>query len=423
MSDASWHVVLRGDATLDPDGYEAVLREMRVGRADVVYADELAPIAGSDTPQVIRKPGWSPRLLLDGDYIGSLFAIRAEVVDALGGSAADLEKDGYALLLRAAEAGYRVAHVPVVASCSKTPWPVLDPATAQAALQRRGIDAEVSVEGSWHRVDVRTPYPHITIVVPTKDRRDLLEACLNTVAQVTTYPSYDVVIVDNGTTDPATLEYLEQTSHRVIRRPGPFNFSWLINEGAALSDSPFVMSLNNDTEIAQPDWLERLVDEMADPTVGAVGCKLVGLDGEAQHEGVALGMAGQIALNVELHGYCGLDAAVRDVCAVTAAVVLLRREAFDAIGGFDLDLPVGYGDVDLCLRLGRAGWRSIYTPRVTVTHVGQASRSVSPHRDDDWEFMTRYPMHLSRQFDPFINERIESFSPYWESVPASAKIR
>ena len=403
---AGWELVVAPDATVVDDGLAAIVQEIRAGQADAVYADEVATVTGTDEPRVIRKPGWSPRLLLEGNYVGSLFAIKSELLG---------DMDPYEALLRLAESGAHVAHVATVASRTEANWPRLAPSIAHAALARRGITAEVGDGPVWHRVRIERDYPPVTIVIPTRDRRELLEACIATLEAVTTYPSYDIVIVDNGTTDPATLAYLAATNHRVVRCDGPFNFSWLINEGVTTSDAPFVVSLNNDTEFTQADWLERLMDEMADPTVGAVGCRLIGLQGETQHEGIALGMAGLIALNLELDGYCAFDQAVRDVCAGTAAVVLLRRAALDAVVGFDLVLPVGYGDVDLCLRLGRAGWRNSYTPHVTVTHVGQASRSVAPHRDDDWEFMARYPMHRARELDPFVNPRIESFSPYWES--------
>lgn len=377
------------DKLLD-EGVAALEAELPFVEADLVYTDEIGRLALNGDVQEILKPGWSPRLLAEGNYVGGLAVYRTDVARRRGFEPGlDLE---------------RVAHLAVTA---------VD--TSEA-----GLWPSTGTPGApWRNVQLANGRPKVSIVIPTKDRLDLLRRCVTSLEQCTSYPDVEIVIVDNGTTDRPTLDYLASLPHTVIRRPGPFNFSWLINEGVAASTGELLLLLNNDTEMHQADWLEMLVDELADPTVGAVGCRLVGVEGDTQHEGIALGLAGLIAVNLDLGGYCGFDLVPRDVVSVTAACVLVRRLDFDAIGRFDEDLPVGFGDVEFCLRLRAHGLRTIYTPRTTVLHLGQASRSVAAHREDDFEFSARYPLHRSRETDPFVNRRIEGFSPLWVTAGRS----
>lgn len=389
-SSQPWFAVMQSGDKLIDEGFQALARELRFrDHVDLIYTDERARLVSGEVTEVL-KPGWSPRLLLEGNYVGGIAAFRTETLRALGGFT-DEAAPVYDVLKRLAVRRPKVVHLPVTA-----------------------IDTSGSgVWGRWQHVTQTCDNGGVTIIIPTRDRIDLLQRCIETVESTTAYPSYEIVIVDNGSTDPATLAYLSATAHTVVRCPGPFNFSWLINAGAAVATNPYLLLLNNDTEIHQADWLSVLVSEMADPTIGMVGCRLVGVAGETQHEGIALGLAGLIAVNLDLGGYCGFDQVTRDVASVTAACVLVRRSAFDAVNGMDEELPVGFGDVDLCLRMASVGFRTLYTPFVTITHVGQASRAVNPHRADDWEFSARYPLHRSREADPFVNRRIERFNPLW----------
>ena len=328
-----WVVLVDEADELIDNGVAALRAELPYVSADLVYTDEVARLALSGEVQEVLKPGWSPRLLEEGNYVGGLAAFRTDVVRELGGFTPERND---ALLRRMTNR--RVAHIAVTALDTSAAG--LWPATGRAGQPWRG---RLFTNGR----------PKVTIVIPTKDRLDLLMRCVTSVEEQTDYPDFDVVIVDNGTTEREALAYLDASPHQVIRRPGPFNFSWLINEGAAAATGELLLLLNNDTEMHQRDWLAVLVDELADPSVGAVGCRLVGVEGDTQHEGIALGLAGLIAVNLDLGGYCGFDLVPRDVVSVTAACVLIRREVFESIGRFDEDLPVGFGDVEFCLRFAR----------------------------------------------------------------------
>ncbi len=335
---AEWLLPVDAGAVLLPGAIDAFAPALRAP-ALAVYADERCALASTNDRAEVLKPGWSPRLLLEGNYAGNVVAVRATDARRVGGYVADDETTaGYDLLLRLTDT-VAAAAVPVVAleASAAARWPptaapeARDAAvrSAQRALERRGERGTVTPGRVWHRLRRGGPRPAVSVIIPTRDRVDLLQRCIHSVEAHSDYPDYDVIIVDNGSTDAATLAYLAASTHRVLRHPGPFNFSDLVNVAAATSTSPLLLLLNNDTEIIDDDWLAVLVEETAGQGVGAVGCKLIGPDDEAQHEGIALGMGGYPAMNLDLDHYCGLDEAARDVAAVTAACVLVSRAAFE----------------------------------------------------------------------------------------------
>jgi GT2 family glycosyltransferase len=396
-----------------------------------LYTDEVAVPEGEPAAVEVLKPGWSPRLILEGNYVGGLCVVRTDAARAAGGFQPDDDSTGgYDLLLRMVDAGARVGHAPVVARSSAACWPptAASPearAAAQRAtersLERRGLRGSVEAGEVWQRVRLAADELPVSVVIPTRDKVELLRRCVETV-EATRYPSLEIIIIDNGSLKQPTLDYLANTPHRVVRHPGIFNFSDLVNAGAAASTNPLLVLLNNDTETSDPTWLSTMVAELADERVGAVGCKLSFDDGTPQHEGIALGLGSISAVNLDLGQYCHFDRAVRDVVAVTAACVLVRRSAWEAVGGFDHALAVGFGDVDFCLRLRAAGYHVVYTPHAELVHAAQATRGNKTHRFDDQLFNALWPLHRSRETDPFVNRRIESFAPLWVT-PADGGVR
>lgn len=226
-------------------------------------------------------------------------------------------------------------------------------------------------------------YPEAAIVVPTRDRADLLRTCLDTVLSRTDYPIASLVIVDNGTTDRAALALLDEAAReptvRLLRAPGPFNYAALCNRGAAASSAPLLVFLNNDVSAIDGGWLRHLAAAALEPTVGAVGPKLLFPDGRVQHGGDVLGL-GETALHAyrlaaDGAGYLGQLDAPHEAAAVTGAVQVIERWKFDQVGGFDAErFPVLLNDTDLCLRLAERGWLSRYVPAATMVHAESASR-------------------------------------------------
>jgi GT2 family glycosyltransferase len=234
----------------------------------------------------------------------------------------------------------------------------------------------------------------VTIVVPTRDKVDLLRACLDSVIERTAYEPYEIIIVDNGSCEAATFEYFEEVASRadvrVISSAAEYNFSALNNLAARSARGSFLLLLNNDTEVISPEWLTEMMRYACREDVGAVGAKLLYDDGSIQHAGVIVGM-GEAAGHAHRHlaydqpGYFWQAHVAHYVSAVTAACLLVRLDKFEAVGGLDEEgLAIAYNDVDLCLKLQRAGWRNVYTPHATLYHHESKSRGndLSPqHRD------------------------------------------
>ncbi|MHA6718619.1 glycosyltransferase [Sphingomonas sp. RS6] len=232
--------------------------------------------------------------------------------------------------------------------------------------------------------------PAVTIIVPTRDKLDYLEKCLSGV-NATAYSNMSVIVIDNGSVEARTLRFLEQwenasSCHAVMRDTGPFNYSRLNNAAAAHANSGLICFLNNDIEIVDPAWLAILAEQAKRADVGAVGAQLLYPDGSLQHAGVVIGVGGGAAhahrgLRPNETGYFRRHAIPQFVSAVTAACMVVDRERFLAVGGFDeRAFPVAFNDVDLCLKLNAKGWQSLYEPRATLIHHESKSRGKDSSR-------------------------------------------
>ena len=424
QAEGEW--VLRVDAgdRLRPDALHLIVAHLTAhGDADVVYADEdrLSPDGGLERPEF--KPDWSPEYLLSRDYLGRPTAVRRSLLLSVGGWRAGHApaQEDHDLHLRATGQARRVAHVPAVLY-TRRPHPstgrplagaagsaAADPVTA--ALRRRDRRGRVTVlPGVVGGDDLDEPAcydvryeidggPSVDIIIPTRDRLDLLKRCIASIRTVTTYTSYRITVVDNDSVEESTLRYLEHPDLHVVRCPGSFNFSRLVNRGVESSGADYILLLNNDITVLTPDWIEAMLELAQLPEVGAVGCRLVFPDGSVQHEGVAL-LPEYTAANVSWPW-----PVIRDTSAVTAACMLVRRDAYWSIGGFDEDIAVCYNDVDFCLRMGRSGRHVVYTPNAELEHAESATRGRTNPRDDIDLFFNRWgtPDHLR---DPFVSPHV-----------------
>lgn len=266
--------------------------------------------------------------------------------------------------------------------------------------------------------DPRDPerWPSVTIVIPTRNRANLLTKCLRGIDHLTDYASKHVVIVDNGSTSPDALRLLNDLRGRdrvsVLRHPGSFNFSDLCNKGAAISQAEVLVFLNNDVSITEPGWLKSLVRWAICPNVGAVGAKLLLPNGKIQHAGAVLGLQGYAGhpyygAASEERGFLDQLHTAREVMAVTGACLAVERKKFNAVGGFDADnLPVLLNDTDLCLRLRERGWASMWTPHAVLYHRESSTRghdhnTSERHRAERTYFMKKWS-HWVRD-DPYFH--------------------
>ena len=377
---ASVAVIGAGDL-LVPHAVRAIGRAASVPGAAIVYGDEMD----------CSKPDWSPDLLLAFPYAGRICAIPREAVARLGGwTAATLAADDYRLLLAAARAGVRVARLGEIV-CRRAVSGRVALVADEAVDARRhalvehfaaaGETAQLAPDSGPSRLRVVWPIagqPAVSIIIATRDRLTLLRQCIESIERRSTYPNYEIVIADNDSVEPATLEYFATTRHRVVKVPGPFNFSRINNEGARAARGEFVVFLNNDTEVLSPGWLEELLQQAQRPGVGCVGAKLLFPNGRVQHAGVVLHDGSAFHLAYDMDGGSAMwwpwVELVRDTSGVTAACLMIHRQRFLDAGGFDETFPVNYNDVELCVRLIRLGYRHVYTPYAALYHHESASR-------------------------------------------------
>jgi GT2 family glycosyltransferase len=249
--------------------------------------------------------------------------------------------------------------------------------------------------------------PSVCIVIPTRDRLDLLRHCLDSLAE-TRYSHYEIVIADNDSVEPTTREFFAQTTHRVIPAPGDFNYARIMNETIAQTSSDVIVTLNNDVVITDPQWLATLVSYLHGD-VGIVGCALVEPSGESQHLGIAIAPYPQhLRADLNIPATHPLVTTARKVAAVTGACTAITRAAWESLGGMDEHLRVVHNDVDLCLRAASLGIATAIIPQVLLQHAESSSRGALTPPPDIFTFMAKWDI-LGTYRDPW-------FPTHWRMV-------
>ena len=409
---------------------------------DVIYSDEDKIDERGNRFEPFFKPDWDPERFYAQNYINHLGVYRTSLVKAVGGFREGFEgSQDYDLALRviAKSDHTRIRHIPFVLYH----WRIFPGAqtfsstqkdTARESARRALLDHFASkgeavdiVAGrikSWNRIirKVPAPAPRVSLIIPTRDRVGLLKACVEGILKETDYPDLEVIIVDNESSEPATLRYftdiVSDSRVRVLRIEGAFNFSALNNQAARIASGSILGFINNDIEVIEPGWLTEMVAQLIPKDVGAVGAKLYYGDDTIQHGGVILGVGG-VAGHAEKRaqrsetGYFGQLQLARSVSVVTAACMLMKRDVFDSIGGFDeVNLAIAFNDVDLCLRIRAAGYRIVWTPYAELYHLESASRGsdqIDPAKalrfQREAEYMLgRYGAGLKQ--DPYFNPNL-----------------
>ena len=392
------------DDLLEDVALHLMIAEAQRTGAKALYSDE--DKIGDDglLSEPHLKPDWNYRLLLTNNYVCHFLMVERETLAKAGplDPALDGAQD-YDLLLRLAEllpAG-AIHHVPEILyhwrrSANSTALRQDTKGYAAKAgeralnahLARRGLPGRAVTQDGTTRYTVEWSFddkPSVSILIPFRDHASMTRTCVDALLGKTRYPHYEIVLVDNWSIGEDTRSYLRALQNeprvRQVRIEEDFNYSRLNNLAAATCRSDYLLFLNNDVLVRQADWLDRLVAEaLADPTVGGVGAKLLYPNGAVQHAGVVLGVGGVAdhafrGLDADDPGYASRAVFAQQLSAVTAACLLCRASAFRAVGGFDEDeLKVVFNDVDLCLRLGQAGWKIIFTPSVVAEHHESLSR-------------------------------------------------
>ncbi len=399
-STADWLYVLPAGDTLEPHALALLLDRAVAAPTGCYYSDEdTRGEQGAHSP--IFKPDFNLDLLRSYPYTGrSLFIVR-EALEQLGGLR--FQFDGLALQdfqLRCAESfGLdSVGHIAEVLCHSAVPfarWLASDEVRLHSAavvsehLDRLGVPhtMQEGVLPGFNRIRYDYPeQPLVSILVPTKDQLALLQRCVETLLEKTAYSNYELLIIDNASETEeakawlAGIEQLNSEQIRVVRYPGPFNFSAINNAAAAVARGEYLVLLNNDTAILREDWLDELLNHARRPEVGIVGAKLLFPSGHIQHAGVVLGLSGPadhpfLGDAGDSAGYMQRLLVAQNYSAVTAACLIIRKEVYDAVGGLDeVVFKVSYNDVDLCLKVREAGYLSVWTPYSVLLHEGSVSQ-------------------------------------------------
>ncbi len=379
---------------------------------DFHYADDSRHDPGRGRVAEYLKPEWSPDLLLSTNYIGRVWCAGLDLVRRV---APGLDGGDYDLVLRLTEAAREIGRAPLLLAETEqaSDAPEREKAALRAAMARRGIKGgvrETAAPGVYRvRRRLRTK-GLVSIIIPTIAKGGFIEKCLASLRARTAYSRFEIVLVDN-IRDPEApqKEWLKRNADCVVEYPGPFNWSKLNNLGAEAAYGDYLLFLNDDVEALDPRWLHAMMEHAEQPEIGVVGPRLLYPDGRVQQAGMYLTERnGRHAFRFADHddlGPFGLAAAERNVAAMTGACMLMRRAVFEEVGGFDEEHVVVNNDVDMCLRMWRAGLRVVYTPHATLTHHEMASRSEVEDVFDE----TRFNHFWRNTFglgDPFHHPRL-----------------
>jgi glycosyltransferase involved in cell wall biosynthesis len=441
--------------------YQVVAELNAFPETDIVYTDEdkifpsvLSANGRRGDPHF--KSDWNPDLLYSQNYISHLGVYRAALVKSVGGFREGYEgSQDFDLLLRclAARGEARVRHIPAVLYH----WRVSPGSTASSTDEKsyatergikaleehfrsRGIDG-VTVKPArfattYHvRFPLPDPPPKVSLIIPTRNQHEILRTCVDSIRSKTTYPNYEIVVVDNQSDDEASLQYLDEIQKsgvRVLRYDRPFNYSAINNFAVDRVDGEVIGLLNNDIEVITPDWLTEMVSHAMRPDVGAVGAKLYYFGDTIQHGGVIVGICG-VAGHSHKHrardnaGYFRRLCVTQNLSAVTGACLVVRKDNYLRVGGLESEaLTVAFNDVDFCLKLCEAGLRNVWTPHAELYHHESKSRGPedSPEKVERFrreiEYMkSRWGDRLSHDpyYSPMLTLEWETFTPDYRASP------
>lgn len=423
MSSGEFIGFLDNDDLLDKNALYYVVKELNNNKKlDLIYTDEDKISENGKFCEPNFKPDWSPDTLLSMNYICHFTLIRKEMLDKVGLFRSEYDgAQDYDLFLRVTEKTDLICHIPKVlyhwrkspnstaAENSNKDYAKLAGKKAlEDALKRRKIDAVV-------RCDNRTPFyiidykitkePKVSIIIPTKDCKDILEKCIDSIYKKTKYKNYEIIIVDNNSVKKEIFEYLKKIENeheniRVIKDSGKFNYSRINNYAISQTKCDYVMLLNNDTEVLTEGWLTTMVGYAMQKHVGCVGAKLLYPDYTVQHAGVILGLGGvashaYIGAHRDDLGYLGRLCVPYDYSANTAACLLVSRKKFDEVKGLDENLEVAYNDIDFNIKLLEKGYYNVTLQHVELIHYESKSRGfdTTPEKKKRFEQEIKYMMN------------------------------
>lgn len=390
---------LDNDDELTPDALYEVVRALNDDRKiDVLYSDE-DKITQNEKEYVCPffKPNWSPEFFRGAMYVGHFLVVKKTLAFEAGLLNNEFDRiQDYEFMLRLSERAKKISHIPKIlyhwriipgsiAADSKAKGKIdsLQERAVNKHLERIGLMGLAKNGGTPHRVNIypveEDKYPLVSIIIPTKDNGEVLDKCLDSLLRITNYPDYEIILIDNNTKEEKAIGVMKKYKTKIIKYNNDFNFSEANNIGAKNASGEYLIFLNNDTEITDSDWIKKMLYYAKQKDVGAVGPMLIYPDGKVQHAGVVLGFRGTAdhimrGFPNNSDGYFGSLCCAREVSAVTAACVMIRKSVFEEVGMFNQHYQIIYQDVDLCLKIRKKNYRIIYTPLVKLIHYEAKSR-------------------------------------------------
>lgn len=439
------------DDVIEPDllfSYAEVIEHNQ--DAVLLYCDEDKLLTNGKYSQPFFKPDFNIDLLRNNNYICHMLTIKKSLLDEIEPNTREFDgAQDHNLTLRVAEKvandPHAIVHVPKVlyhwrlsetstaANADSKPYATIAGIRAvQSHLTRLGLKATVSQANRpfTYKViyDVPENHPLISIIIPTKDHVDILKTCLESIWEKTSYDNYEILVIENNSTDPETFKFYETLEAdeanrtRVVYWKNEFNFSKLMNFGAQNANGEYLLLLNNDTEVITTNWIEVMLGLCAREDVGVVGVKLYYPDKTIQHAGLCVtGTAAGIlcqSMPKRNWGYNSFNDAQQDMSAVTAACMMTKKSIFEQVGGFTTDLQVAFNDVDYCLKVRDLDKLVVYTPEVELYHYESISRGAENNTDKKIRFH-REVAYMNYRWakyyvkgDPYFNPNFVTSEPY-----------
>ena len=422
--------------------YEVIKLLNKKTDLDFIYSDEDKIDKKGRRRDPFFKPEWAPDMFLSANYPIHLAVIRKRLIDKVGGFREGYEgSQDYDLFLRVTEFldENRITHIPkilyhwrtvsssVASSIEAKPYAYTAAKKAlKDAMIRRRIEFEDVVDGLWtgsYRINYKIKgSPTVSIIIPTKDKVEVLKACIESIFKKTDYDNYKIVIVNNQSKEEKTFQYYDRIKNnpkiKILEYNKAFNFSKINNFAASQMDSEYILFLNNDIEVITNEWLTAMLEHAQRKEVGAVGAKLLFPNGTIQHCGIILGLGHHRVASIPYYkypdhdGYCGIINRIRNLSAVTGACIMMRKEVFEEVGGFDQNLELAFNDIDLCLKIREKGYLIVYTPYTVLYHHESLSRGYDDTLEKQEKFLKEVEYarkkwsHVIDKGDPYYNQNI-----------------
>ena len=439
MASGTFVGLLDHDDLLAPQALYRMMERLEEKEIDVFYTDEdkvTTDLAEHFQPHF--KPDFNLDLLRSNNYITHFFVVRKELVRKVGGFRQEYDgAQDYDFIFRCVEQAGEICHIPEILyhwrthkeSTSDNPVSKMYAFEAgkraiEGNLERCGVQAVVSHTKDLGFYQVEYPVqgsPLVSVLIPNKDQKESLKKCLDSVFEKTTYSNYEIIIIENNSTESETFAYYRELQKRsnvkVITWKEGFNYSAINNFGEKEASGDYLLFLNNDVEVINPRWMEEMLGNCQRPEVGITGAKLYYPDDTIQHAGTIIGIggiAGHAFLNMPRSrtGYLHKASIQMNLSAVTAACMMMKRSVFEQLGGFEEKLTVAFNDVDLCLRTVQAGYLVVYNPKVELYHYESKSRGSEDNEEKvrrfqrEIEFMRSRWITILKEGDPNYNKNL-----------------